>query len=225
MQSDVVNPRAKKSSLLRLSGSLITSWDDCRWIALVKRSPHALRLTPTVRIAPPSQPEHEAAEARLQGLPRIEFTHDTDSPCAKDMGDLQVSSPLQVPRTAIDVHLQDTNRTLAELEPAETSSKGVLEIASAHGYPSGGELLPQPLYRPHQNDRRIHHATQVQLEAPILFFMQNRTVLGIPLKDAFSSRFVHLDGREDPMFTDHGPSVSIRLLVSNSCFRHELENV
>lgn len=54
----------------------------------------------------------------------------------------------------------------------------------------------------------------MDLEAPILFF--SRDTMGIPLVDAISSRFMHLQGRDDPMFKERGPSVSIRLNVSTS---------
>ncbi|KAI0350668.1 hypothetical protein OH77DRAFT_1050988 [Trametes cingulata] len=87
----------------------------------------------------------------------------------------------------------------------------VLPLAQMYGHPSGGELVPQPDYRPHTQSDRRRYVEQVQLEAPILFFMAHPTALGIPLKDAINNRFMHLQGRDDPMFEGRGPSVSIRL--------------
>lgn len=78
-----------------------------------------------------------------------------------------------------------------------------------------GDLVPQPTYRPHTQSDRRRYVEQVDLEAPILFF--SRDTMGIPLADAISSRFMHLQGRDDPMFKERGPSVSIRLNVSTSC--------
>lgn len=124
-----------------------------------------------------------------------------------------------------DVPRQDATRTPAELAPADTSSKGVLEIALTHGYPLGSELVPQPDYRPHTANDRRRYVEQVQLGAPILFFTQGST-LGIPLRDALASRFMHLDGRDDPMFADRGPSVHIRLVVSDYLLpTHSQENL
>ncbi|EIW58688.1 uncharacterized protein TRAVEDRAFT_37540 [Trametes versicolor FP-101664 SS1] len=72
-------------------------------------------------------------------------------------------------------------------------------------------MQSNPDYRPHTANDRRRYVEQVQLGAPILFFTQGST-LGIPLRDALASRFMHLDGRDDPMFADRGPSVHIRLV-------------
>ncbi|KAI0372748.1 hypothetical protein BV20DRAFT_939270 [Pilatotrama ljubarskyi] len=87
----------------------------------------------------------------------------------------------------------------------------VLPLAMMYGHPLGGELVPQLDYRPHTQSDRRRYVEQVQLEAPILFFVQNPSALGIPLKDAINNRFMNLQGRDDPMFEGRGPSVSIRL--------------
>jgi hypothetical protein len=48
-----------------------------------------------------------------------------------------------------------------------------------------------------------------------MFIMQHPSECGIPLKDALTGRYMRLAGRDDPMFEQRGPSVSIRLKV---CF-------
>ncbi|KAI0629175.1 hypothetical protein C8Q77DRAFT_1066093 [Trametes polyzona] len=96
-------------------------------------------------------------------------------------------------------------------QPVGEEPHRVLVIAQQIGHPFAGELVPQPDYRPHTQSDRRRYVEQVNLDAPILFFMQNPTSMGIPLRDAISSRFMHLSGRDDPMFEGRGPSVSIRL--------------
>ncbi|KAI0666752.1 hypothetical protein C8Q78DRAFT_1072139 [Trametes maxima] len=87
----------------------------------------------------------------------------------------------------------------------------VLVLAQHYRHPLGGELVPQTDYRPHTQSDRRRYVEQVQLEPPILFFTQHPDGMGIPLKDAISSRFMQLVNRDDSMFEGRGPSVSIRL--------------
>ncbi|KAI1793577.1 hypothetical protein LXA43DRAFT_885417 [Ganoderma leucocontextum] len=87
----------------------------------------------------------------------------------------------------------------------------VLDIANAAGHPHGGPLVPQKTYKPHTISDRRRYVDEVELEAPIMFFSNNPTGCGILLKDAISSRFSTLEGRDDAMFQGRGPSVSIRL--------------
>ncbi|KAM5530228.1 hypothetical protein V8D89_016116 [Ganoderma adspersum] len=93
--------------------------------------------------------------------------------------------------------------------PREVGS--VLEIANAAGYHHGGPFIPQKTYRPHTISDRRRYVDEVELEAPIMFFSNKPTGCGIPLRDALSSRFSTLEGRDDAMFQGRGPSVSIRL--------------
>lgn len=95
--------------------------------------------------------------------------------------------------------------------PREVGS--VLEIANAAGYPHGGPFIPQKTYRPHTISDRRRYVDEVELETPIMFFSNKPTGCGIPLRDALSSRFSTLEGRDDAMFQGRGPSVSIRLNV------------
>ena len=92
----------------------------------------------------------------------------------------------------------------------------VLDIASATGHPHGGLFVPQKTYRPHTISDRRRYVDEVELEAPILFFSNKPVGCGILLRDAISSRFSTLEGRDDAMFQGRGPSVSIRLNVRYS---------
>ncbi len=89
----------------------------------------------------------------------------------------------------------------------------VLDIASTTGHPHGGPFIPQKTYRPHTISDRRRYVDEVQLEAPIMFYSNKPVGCGILLRDAISSRFSTLEGRDDAMFQGRGPSVSIRLNV------------
>ncbi|OBZ74214.1 hypothetical protein A0H81_05854 [Grifola frondosa] len=90
--------------------------------------------------------------------------------------------------------------------------RSVPELAVAYSSPHDGELVPQKPYRPHTQSDRRRYVEEVQLEEPIMFFMQSPDGCGISLRDALNSKFMHLVGRDDLMFEGRGPSVSIRLM-------------
>lgn len=46
-----------------------------------------------------------------------------------------------------------------------------------------------------------------------MFFLQAPGECGIPLRDALTGKYIRLVGRDDAMFRERGPSVSIRLKV------------
>lgn len=89
--------------------------------------------------------------------------------------------------------------------------ESVLDIASR--FPDATFLVPQRLYRPNTQSDRRRYVEEVDLEPPILFFMQHPEGCGISCKDAVNSRFSRLLGRDDSMFQNRGPSVSIRINV------------
>ena len=74
--------------------------------------------------------------------------------------------------------------------------------------------MPQKTYRPETISDRRRYVDEVQLEPPIMFFSHNPTGCGILLKDAIAGRLDTLEGRDDPMLENKGPSVAIRLIVS-----------
>ena len=96
----------------------------------------------------------------------------------------------------------------------------VMDIAKELLSPSDGTLVPQKTYRPHTQSDRRRYVEEVELEPPIMFFTQNPHRLGIPLMDALNGRFMNLADRDDPMFSNRGPSVSIRLMVSRKYVAH-----
>ena len=73
-------------------------------------------------------------------------------------------------------------------------------------------MLPQRTYRPHTQSDRRRYVEEVILEQPIMFYMQNPQGCGISCRDALNSKFMRLVGRDDQMFNNRGPSVSIRLM-------------
>lgn len=85
----------------------------------------------------------------------------------------------------------------------------VVELAQP--FHSLGHVLPQRTYRPHTQSDRRRYVEEVDLEEPIMFYMQNPEGCGIQCRDALNSKFMRLSGRDDPMFINRGPSVSIRL--------------
>jgi hypothetical protein len=74
--------------------------------------------------------------------------------------------------------------------------------------------VPQKRYKPNTSSDRRRYVDEVQLEPCINFYMSNPDELGIPLRDALRGRFARLVGRDEPMFKDSGPSISLRINVS-----------
>ncbi|KIK61592.1 hypothetical protein GYMLUDRAFT_199049 [Collybiopsis luxurians FD-317 M1] len=74
-----------------------------------------------------------------------------------------------------------------------------------------GPFIPQQMYKPHTNSDRRRYVEEVDLDAPIYFWMDNPSECGISLSDALHSRVRRLMDREQTVFEGRGPSVSIRL--------------
>ena len=70
------------------------------------------------------------------------------------------------------------------------------------------------MYKPHTTSDRKRYVEDVLLEAPIYFYVEHSGQCGIPLHDALHSRVKNLVNREQVVFEGRGPSVSIRLEVS-----------
>ena len=119
-------------------------------------------------------------------------------------------SPQQIP-------LSLTKRPLQDLQTSPTTPNTVQvtvwELARA--YPNTrGMPVPQKMYKPHTQSDRRRYVEEVELEQPIMFYLQGPSECGIPLRDALTGKYIRLMGRDDPMFRERGPSVSIRLRVS-----------
>jgi len=78
------------------------------------------------------------------------------------------------------------------------------------------------MYKPHTQSDRRRYVEEVELEPPIMFYLQGPGECGIPLRDALTGKYIRLVGRDDPMFRERGPSVSIRLKVTPSPLSSEL---
>jgi hypothetical protein len=70
------------------------------------------------------------------------------------------------------------------------------------------------MYKPQTNSDRRRYVGEVDMEAPIHFWVENPSECGIPLSDALHSRVRRLLKRDETAFEGRGPSVSIRLEVS-----------
>lgn len=75
-------------------------------------------------------------------------------------------------------------------------------------------MVPQKRYKPHTSSDRRRYVDEVNLEPSIHFYMQKPDEEGISLKDAMHGRFVRLVSRDEPMFQERGPSISVRINVS-----------
>ncbi|KAJ7253215.1 hypothetical protein C8J57DRAFT_1722578 [Mycena rebaudengoi] len=75
-----------------------------------------------------------------------------------------------------------------------------------------GPFVPQLMYKPRTNsDRDRYYVEEIEMEAPIPFWMKNPSECGIPLSDALRSRVRRLLKRDETVFEGRGPSVTIRL--------------
>ena len=78
------------------------------------------------------------------------------------------------------------------------------------------------MYKPHTQSDRRRYVEEVELEPPIMFYLQGPGECGIPLRDALTGKYIRLVGRDDAMFRERGPSVSIRLKVAISALSSKL---
>ncbi|OJT09610.1 hypothetical protein TRAPUB_13917 [Trametes pubescens] len=161
-----------------------------------ERSPTTLMPTPTY--------SHSSPSSSLQPVtPQTPYTMSPFTPYIRSVSGSPHSHPeLTIQPGALEQESAAQNEHKQEYPH-------VLQIAQRYSPSLAGEIVPQPTYRPHTQSDRRRYVEQVELEAPILFFSHG--AMGIPLADAISSRFMHLQGRDDPMFAERGPSVSIRL--------------
>ncbi len=104
------------------------------------------------------------------------------------------------------------NKDQPPMYSSSSNSESLLGIISR--FPDAGHIIPQKRYRPNTQSDRRRYVDEIILEPPIVFYAAHGdTTCGIRCSDALSSRFSALHGRDDPMFVQHGPSVSIRIMV------------
>lgn len=80
--------------------------------------------------------------------------------------------------------------------------------------PGRGRMIPQSKYRPHTAADRDRYVNKITLHDPVNFNTTNPGVIGIALTDAIAGKYQQLDGRDDRLFLQCGPSISIRINVS-----------
>jgi len=74
-----------------------------------------------------------------------------------------------------------------------------------------GPMVPQKRYKPHTFSDRRRYVDEVVLEESVHFYMQKPDEVGIPLRDAMHGRFAYPVQRDEPMFQERGPSISVRI--------------
>ncbi|KAI0329924.1 hypothetical protein GY45DRAFT_1251899, partial [Cubamyces sp. BRFM 1775] len=91
----------------------------------------------------------------------------------------------------------------------------VLDIATQHLHPRGGEVIPQLDYTDTTDSGGQPSVEEVELQPPVLFWSQatdkpgGPVALGIPLGDLNNSDFMRLQGRDDVVFENQSPSLSL----------------
>ena len=75
--------------------------------------------------------------------------------------------------------------------------------------------IPQTIYQPYTEADRIRYIEKADLKEPILFQTAHPDQWGIALDDALKAKMKDLVSRDDNMFENCGPSVSIRLQVTS----------
>ncbi|OJA19772.1 hypothetical protein AZE42_03987 [Rhizopogon vesiculosus] len=72
-------------------------------------------------------------------------------------------------------------------------------------------FIPQIIYQPYTEADRVRYIEKANLKEPILFVTSHPDQWGVSLDDALKAKLRDLHGRDDHMFENCGPSVSIRL--------------
>jgi hypothetical protein len=115
----------------------------------------------------------------------------------------------------INLCAQTSGSPERENKPGQYSHREQLQFfKDASGLPSAstvGPFIPQQMYKPHTNSDRRRYVEEIDLDAPIYFWMDNPGECGISLSDALHSRVRRLVNRDQTVFEGRGPSVSIRL--------------
>lgn len=71
--------------------------------------------------------------------------------------------------------------------------------------------IPQSIYQPYTEADRVRYIEKADLKEPIIFQTAHPDQWGISLDDALKAKMKDLLNKDDSMFEDCGPSVSIRL--------------
>lgn len=143
--------------------------------------------------------------ASLPLLPRPLYVNSADTYAyapTQGYSPTKAHSPYLSPAPSVGLSSPMPNAFMGAISPlptAPSASMTVLEVAARFsGYDN---IIPQKVYRPNTQSDRRRYVEEVRLEAPIMFFMQQPEGLGISCKEAMTSRFSRLVGRDDAMFS------------------------
>lgn len=93
----------------------------------------------------------------------------------------------------------------------------ILEWKRVLGLCGTNDFVPQTVYQPYTEADRKRYIRDVELQETIFFQTEDSSELGVSLDDALRQKLRHLKGKDDRMFINCGPSVSIRI---QACFEH-----
>lgn len=162
--------------------------------------PFSARNVPSIRLDT-SFPAVGVSPVHLTGSSGTPSTYNTP------IHPLRTISPFTSSPTSPLLQLNDL-----QASPTSTNNGQATVWDLARAYPNTrGIPVPQKTYKPHTQSDRRRYVEEVELEPPIMFFLQGPAECGIPLRDALTGKYIRLAGRDDPMFRERGPSVSIRL--------------
>lgn len=79
-----------------------------------------------------------------------------------------------------------------------------------------GPIVPQKRYKPHTLSDRKRYVEEIDLKPTIHFkdFKNGELIDGLPIALIMQGRAAGLQGRDDAMLSDCGPSISVRINVS-----------
>lgn len=82
--------------------------------------------------------------------------------------------------------------------------------------PHRGPIVPQKRYKPHASSDYKLYVEEVEFKPTIYFrdFNDGDLIDGLPIVNIMQNRIRNLQGREDSMLSDCGPSISLRINVS-----------
>lgn len=81
-----------------------------------------------------------------------------------------------------------------------------------------GPIVPQKRYKPHAMSDRKRYVEEIELK-PTIYFKDSKDgqlIDGLPILLIMQNRISGLQGRDDSMLSDCGPSISVRISVSFS---------
>lgn len=76
------------------------------------------------------------------------------------------------------------------------------------------KFVPQTLYKPLTEADKERYLERVSLSPPIIFITKKPLEWGIPLEDVRNGKMQRLVDKDVPVLQDCGPSISIRINVS-----------